>query len=87
MKRESNWKPAKESRQPISKATRSSDPNALRSPVGKKTTERLEDSPTDAEILRVMATLGRKAVKIGGKRRMDAQWRCWKTRTGLESPA
>lgn len=51
---------------------RSSDPNVLAHQLIRETTEKSnEPHATDAEISRVMAVLGRKGGRIGGKRRMD----------------
>jgi hypothetical protein len=70
MKRDSNGKPAKKIAKPASKPKRSSDPNVLAHQLIRESTEKADEPrATDAEISRVMAVLGRKGGKVGGKAR------------------
>jgi hypothetical protein len=50
---------------------RPSDPNQWAHQLVKESTEEYSPEPTPAEISRVMAVLGRKGGKIGGKRRLE----------------
>jgi hypothetical protein len=72
MKRDSKGKPAKRITKQNDRPKRSSDPNLLAHQLIRETTEKLEGSQvTDDEVSRVMAALGRKGGRIGGKRRLD----------------
>jgi len=47
------------------------DPNLWAQRIGKLSTDESEAIPTKDEVSRVMAALGRKGGKVGGKRRME----------------
>jgi hypothetical protein len=53
------------------KAKRPADVNQLAHMLGNQSTAEAEPEPTQAEISRVMAVLGSRGGKIGGKRRLE----------------